>query len=88
MDVVLKDTDLTLEADSNLMEQVLINLMVNSIEAVKDKNDAKIVLSADITLNGKVIIKVADNGAGMSEEVMEKIFIPLLVRAKPEVVLG
>lgn len=32
-----------LEADTNFIEQVLINLVVNSIEAVKDKKDAKII---------------------------------------------
>ena len=30
-----------LEADTNLIEQVLINLVVNAIEAVKDKEECK-----------------------------------------------
>ncbi|HUS01228.1 MAG TPA: hypothetical protein VMY77_05855, partial [Chitinophagaceae bacterium] len=46
LQIVLKDTGIMLEADTNLIEQVLINLVVNSIEAVKDKAGAKIVLSA------------------------------------------
>lgn len=82
MEIVLKDTDLVLEADTNLIEQVLINLVVNSIEAVKDRTDSRIVLSGFLASSGKVVIKVADNGAGMSEEVMDKIFIPFFSTKK------
>ncbi|MEP6614921.1 MAG: HAMP domain-containing sensor histidine kinase [Ginsengibacter sp.] len=80
--VVLKETGLMLEADSNLIEQVLINLVVNSIEGVKDKNDSKIVLSAYRDTNNKIVIKVADNGAGMPAEMMDKIFIPFFSTKK------
>jgi two-component system, NtrC family, nitrogen regulation sensor histidine kinase NtrY len=82
MEIVLKDTDLILEADTNLIEQVLINLVVNSIEAVKDREDARIVLSASRASNDKVVIKVADNGVGMPEEVQDKIFIPFFSTKK------
>lgn len=82
LQIVLKDTALMLEADANLIEQVLINLVVNSIEAVKDKEDARIVLSAYIDINNKIIIKVADNGMGMPAEVIDKIFIPFFSTKK------
>lgn len=82
MEIVLKDTDLVLEADTSLIEQVLINLLVNSIEAVKDQPDPKIVLSAEISIHKKVIIKVSDNGPGMSSEVLDKIFIPFFTTKK------
>lgn len=80
--VVLKEPGLMVEADSNLIEQVLINLVVNSIEAVKEKNDPKIVLSGYRDTNNKIIIKVADNGAGMPAEMMDKIFIPFFTTKK------
>ncbi|MDB5247173.1 MAG: hypothetical protein JWQ40_1567 [Segetibacter sp.] len=82
MEIVLKDTALILEADTSLVEQVLINLVVNSIDAVKDRDGAKIILSADMNANKKVLIKVADNGPGMSEEVLDKIFIPFFSTKK------
>ena len=53
MDIVLKDPGLMLEADTNLVEQVLINLMVNAIEAVKDNPEPQIILSARITQTKK-----------------------------------
>lgn len=65
-----------------LIEQVLINLVVNSIEAVKDREDARIILSGFFASSGKVVIKVSDNGVGMSEEVMDQIFIPFFSTKK------
>ena len=82
LEVILKDPELIVEADSNLVEQVLINLLVNAMEAVKDKTDARIVLSAYATLGNKIVLKVTDNGAGMSPEVMDKIFIPFFSTKK------
>jgi two-component system, NtrC family, nitrogen regulation sensor histidine kinase NtrY len=82
LEIILKDPDLMLEADTNLIEQVLINLVVNAIEAIKDKKSPRIILSAYLAANFKTVIKVADNGTGMSEEVLEKIFIPFFSTKK------
>lgn len=71
-----------LEADTNLLEQVLINLMVNAMEAVKDTASPKIVLSAYINQAGHTILKIADNGAGIPEELMDKIFVPFFSTRK------
>jgi two-component system nitrogen regulation sensor histidine kinase NtrY len=82
IEIVLKDTDLILQADTSLVEQVLINLVVNAMEAVKDNSAPQIILSASLSTNRKIIIKVADNGPGMSEEIMDKIFIPFFSTKK------
>jgi signal transduction histidine kinase len=82
LETILKDTDLTLEADINLLEQVLINLMLNAIEAVKDTPHPKILLTSYIANNRKIVIKVADNGNGIPDEVLEKIFIPFFSTKK------
>lgn len=82
LETILKDTDLTVEADINLLEQVLINLVVNAIEAVKDKTDPRIVLTGYISNNRKTVIKVADNGSGMPAELLDKIFIPFFSTKK------
>ena len=82
LETILKETDLVLEADTNLIEQVLINLVVNAIEAVKDKKDPKILLTAYLANNRKTIIKVADNGNGMPAELLDKIFIPFFSTKK------
>jgi len=82
LEIILKDPDLALEADTNLVEQVLINLVVNAIEAVKEKSEPRIILSAYVAPNRKTVVKVADNGTGMPEELMDKIFIPFFSTKK------
>jgi signal transduction histidine kinase len=58
------------------VEQVLINLVLNSIDAVKNRQDGKIRLTSKMDERGRVIIQVIDNGIGIEEDVLEKIFIP------------
>ncbi|MBS1947246.1 MAG: ATP-binding protein [Bacteroidetes bacterium] len=82
IEVVLKNPDITMEADPSLVEQVLINLIVNAVEAVKDKPAPHIILSAAISKNNKTLIKVSDNGAGIPPELMDKIFVPFFSTRK------
>jgi two-component system, NtrC family, nitrogen regulation sensor histidine kinase NtrY len=81
LEIILRETDLSFEADPTLIEQVLINLIVNAIEAVKEQEHPRIVLSAE-TSGKKVVLKVADNGVGMPEELLDKIFIPFFSTKK------
>jgi len=81
MEIILKDPDMTLDADVSLIEQVLINLVVNAVDAIKDSAEPTITLSGT-TYNGRPLIKVADNGTGMSPEVMDNIFIPFFSTKK------
>ncbi|MBN8851756.1 MAG: ATP-binding protein [Sphingobacteriales bacterium 50-39] len=81
MEIILKDPDMTLDADVSLIEQVLINLVVNAVEAVKDSTEPTITLLGT-TYNGRPLIKVGDNGTGMSPEVMDNIFIPFFSTKK------
>jgi two-component system, NtrC family, nitrogen regulation sensor histidine kinase NtrY len=82
LEIILKDPDLQIQADGNLLEQVLINLVVNAAEAVKEREEPRILLSAYITPNNKVIVKIADNGVGMPDELLDKIFIPFFSTRK------
>ncbi|MFB9844302.1 sensor histidine kinase [Mucilaginibacter ginsenosidivorans] len=81
LEIVLRDPALAIEADLNLVEQVLINLVVNAIEAVKEREDPRITLAAEVA-NGRTIVKVADNGLGMPPELLDKIFIPFFSTRK------
>ncbi len=82
LETILKDTDLQLEVDVNLIEQVLINLVVNAIEAIKDNPAPKIVLSSYVASNYRTVIKIADNGNGMPPELLDKIFVPFFSTKK------
>ena len=67
---------LAITADAGLIEQVLINLCKNAVEAVDGVSHPKIKLKAETDGLGNPVIKVKDNGRGITEEVAEKIFIP------------
>lgn len=82
LEIIIKEPELELQADINLLEQVMINLLVNAMDAVKERPDPKIILAASSLPKGKISIKVADNGAGMSQEVVDKIFIPFFSTKK------
>ena len=82
LEIILKDPELRLEADINLVEQVLINLLLNAIEAVKDNEDKRIILSGSLNNYKRVTIKVADNGPGIEPDVLDKIFIPFFTTKK------
>lgn len=80
--IIMRDPALAIEADINLLEQVMINLLVNAIEAVKDREEPRITLSAEVQNNNKTLVKITDNGLGMPPELLDKIFIPFFSTKK------
>ncbi|UCE19812.1 MAG: GHKL domain-containing protein [Gemmatimonadota bacterium] len=72
---------LELTADPELIEQVLINIVLNAIEAVDNQPGAAIKLRSHLD-GGRVIIQASDNGPGIVEEALEKIFIPFFTTKK------
>ncbi len=62
--------------DEQLIEQVLINLLKNSIHALEHKDDKRIVIKAFFNKRGRPTIQVSDNGVGILKDVLDKIFIP------------
>lgn len=80
--IILKEHILSHELDVDLIEQVLINLILNAIEAVKNRPDPRIVLSAYTDSDKRLFIKLADNGAGIPMEILDKIFVPFFSTKK------
>lgn len=72
---VIEPPGLSVEADEKLLEQVLINLINNSRQALAERADPEIRLSAKID-HDMVVIEVKDNGSGIPEDVIGSIFIP------------
>ena len=67
---------LEIAVDAELLDQALINLVRNAMEALKEESDGKIALSAVMAPGGKAVLAVADNGPGITTEQREKVFVP------------
>ena len=68
-------------ADSKLIEQVVINLINNSLYALKGCKDPTITISCKVE-NENTFIIVSDNGMGIEEKIMNQIFIPFYTTKK------
>ncbi|MBZ4035512.1 HAMP domain-containing histidine kinase [Flavobacterium sp. 17A] len=64
-----------INVDQQQTEQVLINLLTNSISALENSNFKRICLSAEAKEN-RIFIKISDNGKGIEKEIEDKIFLP------------
>lgn len=73
--------NLMVTADPDLIDQVVINLLLNAIDAVKDSENPKIAMTAS-EVNGKVKIEIRDNGHGIKPDIMDKIFMPFFTSKK------
>ncbi len=67
--------------DKVQIEQVVLNLIGNAGEAMNGKGRLDIL--TDIVDEKKILLKVADTGAGMGKEVMDRIFEPFFTTKKP-----
>ncbi len=61
--------------DHYQIEQVFINLIKNSIESFKNKDDQRIIIKA-FNQNKFIRIEIIDNGSGISEDKLDKVFLP------------
>jgi nitrogen fixation/metabolism regulation signal transduction histidine kinase len=75
-------SDLSLYADPEQLQQVLINLVNNAAEALDGRPNGLIVLSGNRDDEGKTVIQVADNGPGIGEEALDQIFVPFFTTKK------
>ncbi|HEY5692372.1 MAG TPA: ATP-binding protein [Cyclobacteriaceae bacterium] len=71
----LTPSDLTINADPKLIEQVLINLLTNSIQAIKEGVNGEIIVRG-YHENNKTVLEVTDNGKGIPERELNEIFVP------------
>jgi two-component system, NtrC family, nitrogen regulation sensor histidine kinase NtrY len=78
----IEPQNLELTADQDLIEQVIINLVTNSIKALSATVSPMIKLIGKVDERGETIIQVVDNGHGIPEELLEKIFIPFFTTHK------
>jgi signal transduction histidine kinase len=64
------------QVDYDQIEQVVINILLNAIDAVRSTPDAGISVGIQTTPGNKICLEVVDNGTGIAPEDMQHIFIP------------
>ena len=74
--------DLKLTADPDLIDQVVINLVLNALDAVSDRTDGGIISLSAFNQNNRTIIEVMDNGKGIKPDIIDKIFMPFFTSKK------
>ncbi|MFH6946652.1 sensor histidine kinase [Flavobacterium sp. FlaQc-50] len=73
--------------DKNQMEQVIINLITNSVYALKDKSEKKMFLSS-YSENNRFFIIISDNGKGIDPAIKDKVFLPFFTTRKDGAGIG
>lgn len=76
LSVSLKDPEQEIFADQNLISQVLLNLVKNALEANENNPAGQIRIASGTYTDDKPEICVIDNGPGIPEENIDKIFVP------------
>jgi nitrogen fixation/metabolism regulation signal transduction histidine kinase len=66
---------LEVHADRSLLDQVLVNLVKNAVDAIRNVATPVLQLRGELDF-GRVIIRVQDNGPGIPVEEMDQIFVP------------
>lgn len=66
---------LELRADSQLLDQLLVNVVKNAADAMQESVTKSLRLSAGIEY-GRVIIRIIDSGPGIPENLQDQVFIP------------
>jgi len=74
--IISVDSTMTIFADEQLIEQVMINVIKNAEESLQNSDQKDIVVSASANANQMLKIEVQDNGCGIEDELLDQIFIP------------
>ncbi|WP_350104009.1 ATP-binding protein [Fulvivirga sp.] len=75
-------SEMMLYVDEELIEQVLINLIKNAIEALENTENPQIQLKAELNELNNPKITITDNGPGIVMEALEQVFIPFYTTKK------
>jgi two-component system, NtrC family, nitrogen regulation sensor histidine kinase NtrY len=75
--LIVTPESLEMPVDAELLDQALLNLVRNSLEALRDKGGGgRIAVSAYRDVDSRVVITVADDGPGIPQNLRLKVFVP------------
>ncbi len=73
IDIKKELEDITISGDRNFLEQAIVNILLNSVEAIEEKGKIEISLKRE---NNNILLKIKDNGYGIPENIKKEIFEP------------
>jgi signal transduction histidine kinase len=68
--------DLSLEFDAQRMQEVLLNLILNAVEAIGGRPGTITLAAGEDTEAGEAVISVADDGPGIPRDIQGQVFDP------------
>lgn len=74
--------------DQNRLQQVLVNLIGNAIDAMADEPERRLSFSAERASSGQLALAVSDSGFGFTEKALEHLFEPFFTTKQPGEGLG
>ncbi len=82
LNYTMESDSIVLQIDEQMISQVLINLIKNSVQALEGKENARISIRGYYNKRGRPTIQIIDNGPGILPDVLDKIFIPFFTTKK------
>src|SRR5690606_29107439 len=77
--IIESETDIELWVDASQLKQILINILLNSIEAIESDG----IISITGNIDGEsAIITIEDNGCGIPQDALNKVFDPFFTSKK------
>lgn len=80
LEIEIVPRNLTINADEELLSQVIINLIKNALQALEDQPTG--IIRLDARQSGQTLIEVTDNGKGIPPGILKDIFVPFFTTKK------
>ena len=88
LSVNVEPESIELAADAELLDQALINLLRNAMEALAGTAGALIALRAFRDLDNRVVVSVSDNGPGIAPDLRDTVFVPFFTTKRDGTGIG
>ena len=76
-EMLTEEEDLVL-VDAVQIQQVLVNLIRNALEAMMDSKVKRLVISSTMTPDDRLVVTVSDSGSGLDQHIAERLFHPFV----------
>jgi two-component system nitrogen regulation sensor histidine kinase NtrY len=82
LSIICEEKKVEINVDPVLLDQILINLITNAIQAVQGTEHGRIILRIERNEEARVFVEVEDNGCGIDKSLQDEIFVPFFTTKK------